>query len=161
VRSIANTAGDASSTQTTNPAGPNYAFGAGGETWELLLVDALAGDLVPALTGTAAELNAITVNGKTYATVLTQAAAFALTPLAGLTDRQGRTATTTADGRPVSPLSPWHVLADAYLARRARLAAAGAEGAAWPPAVAAAADVLFRGPASRRTRVRMRSPARR
>lgn len=30
------------------------------------------------------------------------------------------------------------------LARRARLTAAGAEGAAWPAAVAAAVDVLFR-----------------
>jgi hypothetical protein len=135
---------DSTSTQTTNPAGPNYAFGASAKSWEPLIVDALAGDLLPALVDTAAELNAITVGGKPYATVVTNAAGFAITPLAGLADRQGRTTTTTADGQPVTQLSPWHVLADAYLGRRARLAATGAEGAAWTQAVSATVDVLFR-----------------
>ncbi|HEU4733693.1 MAG TPA: hypothetical protein VFT22_37625, partial [Kofleriaceae bacterium] len=135
---------DSTTTQTTNPAGGNYAFGSNARSWEPLIADAMAGDLLPALVDTAAELNAITVNGKSYATVLTNAASFVITPLAGLTDRQGRSTTTTADGKPVAQLSPWHVLADAYLARRARLAAAGAEGAAWPSAVSATVDLLLR-----------------
>ncbi|HZJ64293.1 MAG TPA: hypothetical protein VFD36_12305, partial [Kofleriaceae bacterium] len=135
---------DSTTTQTTDPAGPNYVFGSNGQSWEPLITDALAGDLVPALVDTAAELNAITVNGKTYATVLTNAAGFAINPLTGLTDRQGRTATTTSDGRPVSSLAPWHLLADAYAGKAARLAEAGAEGAVWPPAIRGVIDVLFR-----------------
>src|SRR6185503_6969255 len=131
-------------TQTTDPAGANYVFGSNGQSWEPLITEALAGDLLPALVDTAAELNAITVNGKTYATVVTNAAGFAINPLAGLTDRQGRTATTTADGKPVTTLSPWYVLADAYAAKQARLAEAGGEGAAWPPAIRGVIDLLFR-----------------
>ena len=65
-------------------------------------------------------------------------------PLPGLTDRQGRAATTTADGKPVTPLSPWHVLADAYLGKQARIAAAAGDGAAWPTAVRAVVDLMFR-----------------
>jgi hypothetical protein len=135
---------DSTTTQITDPAGPNYVFGSNGQSWEPLITDALAGDLVPALVDTAAELNAITVNGKTYATVLTNAAGFAINPLTGLTDRQGRSATTTSDGRPVSSLAPWHLLADAYGGKAARLAEAGAEGAVWPPAIRGVIDVLFR-----------------
>jgi hypothetical protein len=135
---------DSTATQTTNPGGPNYAFGANARSWEPLIVDALAGDLLPALVDTAPELNAITVTGKSYATVVTNAASFAITPLAGLADRQGRTTTKTADGQPVTQLSPWHLLADAYLDRRARLAATGPEGAAWTSAVSATVDLLFR-----------------
>jgi hypothetical protein len=131
-------------TQTTNPSGPNYAYGADAKSWEPLISDVLAGDLLPALVDTAAELDAITVNGKSYATVLTGAAGFAVNPLAGLTDRQGRATTTTADGKPVPQLSPWHVLADAYRGRQARLAAAGSDGAAWEAAVRAVVDLLFR-----------------
>src|SRR5205807_3943156 len=78
---------DSTSTQTSNPAGANYAFGANARSWEPLISDALAGDLVPALVDTAGELNAITVNGKPYATLVTNAASFTLTPLAGLADR--------------------------------------------------------------------------
>ena len=116
---------DSTDTQTTDPAAPNYASGAGARSWEPLLADGAAGDLLPALVDNAAELNAITVNGKSFATVLTSAASFAINSLAGLADRQGRTTTKTADGQPVTQLSPWHLLADAYLDRRARLAATG------------------------------------
>lgn len=136
---------DSSAIQTTNPAGANYAFGSAGVSWEPLIIDALAGDLLPALTDTAAELNAITVNGKPYATVVAGAASFVVNPLAGLTDRQGRTTTTTADGQPVAQLSPWHVLADAYLGKRARLAETAAEGAAWSAAIGRLTDLMFRG----------------
>jgi hypothetical protein len=135
---------DSTDTQTTDPTAPNYAFGAGARSWEPLLADGAAGDLLPALVDNAAELNAITVNGKSFATVLTSAASFAISPLAGLVDRQGRTTTTTADGQPVTELTPWHVLADAYLARRTRLSATGAEGKAWESAVSGTVDVLFR-----------------
>jgi hypothetical protein len=135
---------DSTDTQTTDPTAPNYAFGANARSWEPLLADGAAGDLLPALVDNAAELNAITVNGKSFATVLTSAASFAISPLAGLADRQGRTTTTTADGQPVTEPTPWHVLADAYLARRARLDATGAEGKAWESAVSGAVDVLFR-----------------
>jgi hypothetical protein len=135
---------DSTDTQTTDPTAPNYAFGADVRSWEPLLADGAAGDLLPALVDNAAELNAITVNGKSLPAVLTSAASFAISPLPGLADRQGRTTTTTADGRPVTPLTPWDVLADAYLARRARLAATGAEGKAWESAVSGAVDVLFR-----------------
>jgi hypothetical protein len=135
---------DSTDTQTTDLAAPNYAFGADARSWEPLLADGAAGDLLPALVDNAAELNAITVNGKSFATMLTNAASFAINPVAGLADRQGRTTTTTADGQPVTELTPWHVLADAYLARRARLSATGAEGKAWESAVSGAVDVLFR-----------------
>ncbi|HEX3759428.1 MAG TPA: hypothetical protein VHW23_12015 [Kofleriaceae bacterium] len=131
-------------TQTTDPAAPNYAFGGNARSWEPLLADGASGDLLPALVDNAAELDAITVNGKRFATVLGGAATFAISPLAGLTDRQGRTTTTTADGQPVTELTPWHVLADAYLARRARLDATAAEGKAWESAVSGVVDVLFR-----------------
>jgi hypothetical protein len=133
------------STQSTDPAGANYTYGSNGASWEPLITDALAGDLWLALADTAAELDAITVNGKPYPAVVTSAAAFVVNPLAGLTDRQGRTTTTTADGKPVAPLSPWHVLADAYLGKQARIAAAAGEGAAWPTAVHAVVDLMFRG----------------
>ncbi len=151
---------DSTDTQTTDSTAPNYAFGAGARSWEPLLADGAAGDLLPALIDNAAELNAITVNGKSFATVLTDAASFAISPVVGLTDRQGRTTTTTADGHPVTDLTPWHVLADAYLARQARLSATGAEGKAWESAVSGAVDVLFRasddgsGWAFRNTRIR-------
>jgi hypothetical protein len=135
---------DSTTTQTTNPAGANYVFGSNGKSWEPLITEALAGDLLPALVDTAAELNAITVNGKTFATVVTGAAGFAINPLTGLADRQGHTATTTADGKPVTALSPWHVLADAYRAKHARIAEAGGEGTAWPPAIRGVIDMLFR-----------------
>jgi hypothetical protein len=131
-------------TQTTDRTAPSYAFGANARSWEPLLADGAAGDLLPALVDNAAELNAITVNGRSLPTVLTNAASFAIGPLPGLADRQGRTTTTTADGQPVTDLTPWHVLADAYLARRARLSATGAEGKAWESAVSGVVDVLFR-----------------
>src|SRR5262249_11682308 len=135
---------DSTDTQTTDSKAPNYAFGADAKSWEPLLADGAAGDLLPALVDNAAELNAITVNGKSFATVVTGAASFASAGVAGLAERRGRTPTTTADGNSVTDLTPWHVLADAYLARQARLSATGEEGKAWESAVSGAVDVLFR-----------------
>jgi hypothetical protein len=48
------------------------------------------------------------------------------------------------DGTAVPVLTPWHVLADAYLGRRARLDATGTDGKAWETAVSGVIDVLFR-----------------
>jgi hypothetical protein len=132
------------STQTTNPAGRDYAYGSSGVTWEPLIIDALAGDLLPALTDTAAELNAIQVNGKPYATVVTNAAAFAVNPQAGLTDRRGGATSTTSDGKPVTQLSPWQLLADAYHAKQLRLDETAGEGAAWTRSIRATIDLMFR-----------------
>jgi hypothetical protein len=136
---------DSVSYQTANPNGPAYVWGSGAEHYEPLIVDILKTDLFPALADTSAELDAITVNGKSYATILDATAAFVVTPLPGLADRQHKTSTTTADGRPVPVLSPWHVLADAYRGKTARLAAVAAEGKAWSDSVAQVVDILFRG----------------
>ena len=45
-------------TASTDPAGANYAYGSNAVSWEPLITDALAGDLVPALVDTAAEASA-------------------------------------------------------------------------------------------------------
>ncbi len=135
---------DSITTQHTDPTGPNYSWGSNGKSYEPLMIEIFGGDLMPALVATAPELDAITANGKSYATIVTNAATFALTPLPGLADRQGRTTTTTADGVPVTTLSPWHVLADAYVGKTAAIAADGAEGQAWSDSVAEVVDVLLR-----------------
>jgi hypothetical protein len=132
------------STQHTNPAAKDYTFGANAVSWEPLVADALAGDLLPALVDTTPELAAITVNGKPYATVLDNAAAFFVNPLPGLTDRQGKTTSMTADGRAVATLSPWQLLADASVAKRARIAEVGGDGEAWSSAIRTTVDLLFR-----------------
>ncbi|HET9621715.1 MAG TPA: hypothetical protein VFP84_10130 [Kofleriaceae bacterium] len=131
-------------TQHTSPASGNFTLGSNAVSWEPLVVDALAGDLLPALVDSAPELDAITANAKPYATVLGNAARFFTTPQAGLADRQGHTTSKTSDGRAVTQLSPWQLLADAYVARAARLAATGGEGAAWTNAIRAVVDLMFR-----------------
>jgi hypothetical protein len=132
------------STQHTNPAGANFSLGSNGVSWEPLVVDALAGDLMPALVDSAPELDAITANGKPYQAVLTNAASYFVAPQAGLVDRQGRTTSTTSDGKPVTQLSPWQLLADAYVAKQARITATADEGGAWLNGVRGTVDVLFR-----------------
>jgi hypothetical protein len=82
------------------------------------------------------------------------------TAQAGLADRTGRTTTTTADGRPVAQLSPWHLLADAYRGKRARLTTAGAEGAAWTDSVSASwSTCSCAAPTSRAVGWRWKQPA--
>ncbi len=133
------------STQTTNPSGPQYVWGSKAVTYEPLIIDMLAdGSLMGALVGTAPVLNAVTVNSKKYPAIIRAAATFLVTPQAGLTSRTGATTTTTADGQPVAQLSPWHILADAYQIKAARLAASGAEGEAWTDSVSEVVDVLLR-----------------
>lgn len=132
--------------QSTNPGAPGYVYGSGAMSYEPLMVDILQdGTLMGALSATAPALNAVTANGKNYEDIVRAAAAFVVTPRAGLADRQGATTTTTADGRAVNQLSPWHLLADAYNRKRDRLAMAGAEGTAWTESVTEVVDVLARG----------------
>ncbi len=132
-------------TQHGNPAGKNYTFGSSAVTYEPFIVDALQSDLWPALTETAPELTAITVNGKTFAAVLASSLAYVVTPQAALADRQGKKTSVTADGKPVAMLSPWQLLADAETAKRARLAAAGEAGQAWSDSAPELVDILYRG----------------
>jgi hypothetical protein len=131
-------------TQHTDPAGHNYTFGSNVQSWEPYIVDVLKGDLWAALTGSAHELNTITVNGKTFAQVTDASLAFIVTPQATLTDRLGNKTSTTSDGKPVAQLSPWQLLADAYDAKRARLAAAPDGGAMWTDSVSETVDILMR-----------------
>jgi hypothetical protein len=134
--------------QTTNPNGHGYAWGSGAVSYEPLLVDVLERDkLLPALVYTASDLNSITTNGKSMPRIATEAARYMLTPQSGLAKRDGSTSTTTSDGETVATLSPWHLLADAYQAKRARLDAAGAEGGTWPSATSNLVDVLIRADA--------------
>jgi hypothetical protein len=79
--------------------------------------------------GPTAERNAITVNGKTYATVLTRVAAFAVTRSAGSPIARAaprRPPPTAGRSARCRRGTCWPM---PTLARRARLAAAGAEGA--------------------------------
>ena len=132
--------------QSTNPNAPGYVWGSGGMTYEPLMADILAdGTLLNALQQTAPRLNAVTANGKAYEEIVRVAARYLLTPQAGLADRSGATTTTTADGRPVAQLSPWHLLADAYARKRERMGEAGAEGTAWTESISEVVDVLTRG----------------
>lgn len=134
---------ESTDTQHTNPNAANYTRGSNGVSYEPLVIEAFEGDLWPALTDHAAELNAITVNGKPFRTVVANAGSFLVSPLSGLADRRGATTTTTADGRPITTLSPWHLLADAYRAKRARMAASPL-GTLWAESTRELIDVMFR-----------------
>jgi hypothetical protein len=132
--------------QSVDPNAPGYVYGSGGMTYEALLVDVLQdGTLMGALQGTAASLNSTTANGKDYEDIVRGAGSYLVTPRAGLADRQGATTSMTSDGRPITQLSPWHLLAKAYNEKRDRLAMAGAEGEAWTESVSEVVDVLTRG----------------
>ncbi len=133
------------STQHTNPAGPNYTLGSNAKSFEPLVIAVMQSDLWPALTETATELNAITVNGKAFAAILAASGRFLTTPLPGLADRRGTTTTTTSDGRPVTTLTPFHLLADAQVRKRAHLGAHPELAAAWTDSVPELVDLWFRG----------------
>jgi hypothetical protein len=130
-------------TQTMNPAAANYVYGSSGETWEPLIAEAFQTDLIPALSALAPELDAITVNGKPYATVVDNAGKFIVNPLAGLADRQGNSVH-TADGTVIAIPSPYDIIAEAYRGKTAAITASGAEGQAWLSSVRNLVDELFR-----------------
>jgi len=136
------------STQHTDPNAGNYTFGSNAVSYEPYVIAVLQGDLYPALTQSSAELVAITANGKPMAQIAAHAGNYLVSPRAGLTDRLGHTSTTAADGTPVPVLSPWHLLADAFLHKRARLAAAGPDAARWTDSIHELADLLLRGDAT-------------
>ncbi|MCA9677351.1 MAG: hypothetical protein H6709_15785 [Kofleriaceae bacterium] len=132
--------------QSVDPSAPGYVYGSGAMSYEPLIIDILdAHKLMDALVDVAPTLDAVTVNGKPYATVARNAARYILSPQAGLADRLGNTTSTTADGRAVATLSPWQILADAYSAKHARMAEVGGEGTAWVDSVAELIDILARG----------------
>lgn len=130
-----------------NPNDPRFTPGSNGVSYEPLVIKVFEGPLWSALTGTAHELNLIRVgpHSKKYAEVLAGAGRFVFSPLPGLADRRGVTTSTTADGQPLTTLSPWHLIADAYRGKRARLAAMGPDGTLWPESASELVDVLARG----------------
>jgi hypothetical protein len=136
-------------TQTQNPADHDYVWGSGAVTYEPLIIDQLSdGSLMGALVDGAPALDSIVIgtgaNAQDYITIVDTAAKWMLTPQAGLKNRQGATTSMTSDGRVVSTLSPWQILADAYDLKQQRLAAAGAEGQAWVSGISNLVDVLAR-----------------
>jgi hypothetical protein len=136
------------STQHTDPNAGNYTFGSNAVSYEPFVIAVLGGDLYPALTQSAAELVGITANSKPMTQIVAHAGNYLVSPQPGLTDRLGHTTTSAADGTPVPVLSPWHLLADAFLHKRARLAAAGADAARWTDSISELADLLMRGDAT-------------
>lgn len=132
--------------QQEDPDAPGYAWASGAVVYEPIIAEILrSSDLLPSVLGSAPTLNTVVVNGKSLAAILGGTGLFFLTPQPGLANRQGETTTTTADGRPVSVLSPWHILADAYAKKAELLAAAPEAAAAWDEAVSEIIDVLGRG----------------
>jgi hypothetical protein len=131
--------------QTVDPNAPGYVWGSGAMHYEPLIADILqARKLLDALVDLAPTLNGLVVNARPYAQIVRQAGSFLLTPLPGLADRQGNTSTTTSDGRPVATMSPWHLVADAYQVKRARMDGSTTEATAWTDSVAEVVDVLVR-----------------
>lgn len=131
--------------QQTDPNGHGYAFASDVHSYEPLVIEILEDrSLMDALVYSSPALNATSANGRSFERITTDAARYLLTPRAGLAKRNGDTTTTTADGRPVNTLSPWHLLADAYQLKDDRIAAAGPEGAAWQSSIANVIDVLVR-----------------
>ena len=135
--------------QQSNPDGKHYAFGSNAASYEPAMVAILEKRLLmDALTFNAPVLNNIVVTEtKDGVDVMAAAARFILLPRPGLADRYGNTSTETEDGRAVSTLSPWYVLAEAHQRKRAALDAAATEGAAWREAITELNDALLRGEA--------------
>jgi hypothetical protein len=132
--------------QTSNPAGAGYVFGSGANRYEGLVADILQdGSLMAAVTAAAPPFNQTQFAGKGYRTIVANAVTYLLTPRPGLLNRQGSAVSTTADGRPVSVLSPWQLLADANVNKQSLLAAVGADAKNWTDSIAEIVDVYFRG----------------
>jgi hypothetical protein len=131
--------------QQSDPTRAGHAWASNLAGYEPLLVDILTRNtLVPALVQTAPALNAIRVGDRSYGAILGGALRHFVTPRPGLTRRDGSTESRTADGRPVTPLSPWQILADAYEGKRLAVDASSAGGQAWEQAVQGLVDLLMR-----------------
>jgi hypothetical protein len=133
--------------QDVNPSGHGYAKQSDIHAWEPFLIHILDDmDFWSALTETAATLASTpTPSGKGARAALVDAGRYLFGPRPGLTKRLGGSTTTTGDGRTVSTLSPWYVLADAYALKRTRVEEAGGEGDAWERSVGQVVDSLVRG----------------
>lgn len=130
-------------TQHTDPAGKNYSFGSNTQSYETYVSKVFTdGDIWPALTATSAELTAIVANGKSMPAIAAHAGNYLTSPLAGLTDRLGGTTSTTSDGKPVTALTPWQLLADAEDAKNA----VGSQ--LWKDSARELVDIMFRGDAT-------------
>ena len=137
---------DSADHQQTDPDAAGYAWASDIASYEPMIAEILGrGHLLTGLVESAPALNAITANGRPLATILREAGLYVIVPREGLAKRNGETSTTTADGRPVPVLSPWHILADAYALKRARIAAEGERARAWDRGISRAVDVLARG----------------
>jgi hypothetical protein len=136
--------------QGTNPQGHGYAKRSDVHAWEPLVAHVLREDqLWSALTSGAPAINAIrTASGRGAPEVLVEKARHVFQPRPGLAKRSGATTSTTEDGRPIPVLSPYILLADAYEAKRAQLAAAGPEGELWQSGTSQLLDQLARGEAA-------------
>jgi hypothetical protein len=134
--------------QSTNPSGYGYAKRSDIRSWEPLVARVLDEDVLwPAITAGAATLNRLRVpSGRSAPEVLVAKARHVFSPR-GLRKRNGATTSSTEDGRPITSLSPWHLLADAYEAKRAQLGAAAGEGELWQRAGGQVLDALARGDA--------------
>jgi hypothetical protein len=133
--------------QSSNPQGHGYARGSDAHAWEPLVAEVLAEDqLWSALTSGASTINAIqTAGGRRAPEVLAAKARDVFGTRPGLAKRSGATTTTTEDGKPLTALSPYLLLADAYKLKRAQSATAGAEGELWQRGTSELLDVLARG----------------
>lgn len=131
-------------TQHTDPTGKNYSFGSNTQSYETYVSSVFTtGDIWPALTSTSAELTSIVANGKAMPAIAAHAGNYLTSPLAGLTDRLGGTTSKTSDGRAVTALTPWQLLADAENAKTARY---GSD-TRWKDSSRELVDILFRGDA--------------
>lgn len=133
--------------QRTTPGGHGYAKESDIHAYEPLVTAILDEDLLwGALVENAPVFDAVRApSGKLAPEAFATTARFLFGADSLLTNRAGAHTTTTEDGRLVPVLSPWYVLADATKAKRAQLAAAGAEGALWPTGVSQLVDVMLRG----------------
>jgi hypothetical protein len=134
--------------QDTNPAGAGYSMKSDIHSWEPFLIDIIDNrDLWPAITEGAPVVDGILSDASFQFApeVLANTARYLFTFQPGLANRAGATSTTTEDGQPVPNYSPYYLLADAYKAKRAAVAAAGPEGDAWERSTGAIIDILTRG----------------
>lgn len=150
---------DSADHQQTDAGAAGYAWASNLASYEPLIAEILnRGHLLAGLVESAPTLNAITTNGRALASILREAGLYVIVPREGQAKRGGETSSTTADGRPVPVLSPWHVLADAYARKRAVVAAEGERAGAWDRAISRAVDVLARGEQDEAGAWRFRNP---
>ncbi len=137
---------DSTDTQNGDPSGHGFSKESAANSFEPMLVKVLEEtDFWHALVDVSPTLNNIVVNGKNGRRVLANAGRYIFNPQAGLTNRLGGTSTTTEEGTPVTTLSPWRVLADAYKGKRGVIETSASEGEAWERSTSQMVDIFLRG----------------